>query len=409
MTITTSLSQELADARVESHLGAAAAKWISIGLSTAPADRDAAAEAVRTAYVSAGLPPPARVVWFDSPLAGARAAALLTGRRGLPGQPAAPTDDIAEALRAQGCPPNGGSAGVSVRSMLRTAPWAAARDQVHAALGPDGWARLWSACGADVWRTVADRVATPLRAHLRHQLPRYFDGQPTSDQPVSEQSTDVVLLDAVGGQHDAGWLSAFDAAEPGILATAAGPAVMRAARRLAGLGGVARSAGWWWPYAGVAILTERPVEVRRDNIGRLHAADGPALLYPDGFALHAWHGTPIPADLIDRLANLTHSRVANEPGPELRRVMLEHYGYDRFLRETRAQRVAADECGVLWRLAFRDDEPLVLVEVVDSRRQPGGAMRTCWLRVPPQTRSAREGVAWTFGLTDDQYQPFVQT
>jgi hypothetical protein len=224
----------------------------------------------------------------------------------------------------------------------------------------------------------------------------------------TDQSMDAVLLDAVGGQHEAGWLSAFDAAEPGILATAAGPAVMRAARRLAGLGGVARSAGWWWPYAAVAILTERPVEVRRDNIGRLHASDGPALCYPDGFALHAWHGMPIPAELIDRLAHLTHGRVANEPDPERRHVMLEHYGYDRFLRETRAQRVATDECGVLWRLAFRDDEPLVLVEVVDGSRQSGGT-RTCWLRVPPQTRTAREGVAWTFGLTDDQYHPFVQT
>src|SRR5256885_406791 len=48
-------------------LGAAAAKWTAIGLSTAPADRDTAAEAVRIAYTAVGLPVPKHVIWFDSP------------------------------------------------------------------------------------------------------------------------------------------------------------------------------------------------------------------------------------------------------------------------------------------------------------------------------------------------------
>src|SRR3569833_3835021 len=134
----------LEGAHLETHLGAPAAKWISVGLATAPADREAAAEAVRTAYVSADLDPPKRIVWFGSPLAGARAAALLSGRRGLPGEQSASTEDIADLLRAQDCRPAPGTAGVSVRTAVRTRPWAAAREQVHAALGPDGWARLWA-------------------------------------------------------------------------------------------------------------------------------------------------------------------------------------------------------------------------------------------------------------------------
>ena len=372
------------------------------------------------------------MVWFESPAAGARAAALLTGRRELPGraapsrtaaiqatvapgptgvrtatlqavvvEPAAgsrSTDgvEIADSLRTQGCPPSAGSAGISVRSAVRTAAWAAARDQVRGALGPDGWARLWSACGADVSRMVNDRVASPLREHLRVALP---------------ENARSVLLDAVGGQHDAGWLAVFDAVQP----TSGGspgsplPAALNAAQRLAGLAGVARSAGWWWPYGNVAILTERPVDLRRDNIGRLHAADGPALRYRDGFGLHAWRGMPVPSNLVERLSRLTLGQISTEPDAGLRRVMLEHYGYDRYLREAGARRVAEDECGVLWHLAFRDDEPLVMVEVVNSTPEPDGTRRTYWLRVPPQTRSAREGVAWTFGLTEQQYRPLAQT
>ncbi|MDG6102806.1 hypothetical protein Daura_41180 [Dactylosporangium aurantiacum] len=416
----------LTDETSAAALGANAAKWLAAGLSTAPADRAAAADAVRLAYRCAGLPEPAHVVWFASPAAGARAAALLTGRRDLPGPlPERPMTTaarraaragltlptarlgvttteaagdlaVAEELRAQGCPPVPGTAGVSVRAQVRTTPWAAARAEVHELLGPDGWARLWAACGADVWRMVNDRVATPLRTHLRNELPTHVR---------------AVLLDAVGGQHDAGWLAAFDAAasraDHSRGETPA--AVLAAAQRLAGLAGLARSAGWWWPYANVAILTDRPDELHRDNVGRLHAAQTPALHYSDGFALHAWRGMPIPSDLVDRLAHLTHAQIAAERNAELRRVMLEHFGYERYLREAGARRLGADACGVLWQLTFADDEPLTMVEVVNSTPEPDGTSRVYWLRVPPTTRTPRAGVAWTFGLTEEEYQPLVQT
>ncbi|MEV0564727.1 DUF6745 domain-containing protein [Dactylosporangium sp. NPDC050588] len=185
--------------------------------------------------------------------------------------------------------------------------------------------------------------------------------------------------------------------------------MLRAAQRLAGLAGVARSAGWWWPYANVAILTDRPVELHRDNVGRLHAADTPALRYGDGFALHAWRGMPIPSELVHRLARLTHAEIAAERNAELRRVMLEHFGYERYLREAGARRLGSDACGVLWQLRFADDEPLTMVEVINSTPEPDGTSRIYWLRVPPTTRTPREGVAWTFGLTEQEYQPLVET
>ncbi|HTJ40283.1 MAG TPA: hypothetical protein VL738_44365 [Dactylosporangium sp.] len=404
-------------------LGAVSAKWLAAGLSTAPADRAAATDSVRLAYRSAGLPEPRHVVWFASPLAGARAAALLTGRRDLPGAAPDPAEEaIAAELRAQRCPPVVGSAGPSVRNAVRTAPWAAARAEALELLGPDGWAALWSACGADVWRLVNDRIATPLRTHLRGELPVHAR---------------AVLLDAVGGQHDAGWLAAFDAASapasPGPSAPAAEPveaapmfsagpvgavwastgkpadAALHAVQPLAGLAGVARSASWWWPYANVAILSDRPDALHRDNIGRLHAADAPALHYSDGYALHAWRGMPIPSELVDRLAHLTHREIAGERNAELRRVMLEHFGYERYLREAGARKVSQDECGVLWRLTFADDEPLTMVEVINSTPEPDGTSRVYWLRVPPDTTSAHAGVAWTFGLTEAEYRPMVET
>ena len=156
-------------------------------------------------------------------------------------------------------------------------------------------------------------------------------------------------------------------------------------------------------------MCDRPSELHRDDQGRLHRGDGPALSYPDGFALHAWRGMPIPPDFADTLAGLTAERIAAEENAELRRVMLEHFGYDRYLAEIGAKPVHRDETGVLWRIEMPGDEAVAMVEVVNSTPEPDGTYRTYHLRVPPTIRTAREGVAWGFGLTEADYGPVRQT
>ncbi|MEV0395673.1 DUF6745 domain-containing protein [Polymorphospora rubra] len=395
-------------------LAGLADRWLEHGLCTAPADRPAAEAAVREAYVAAGLPAPRHVVWLPSPFAGALAAALLTAApagapAGAAGSgPAAPdpaadapggTDsgaapatrtataiaEVLAALRAQGCNPGEVAPGKAIRGTLRTAPWAAARMAATERLGPAGWAAHWAAGGQRTWNLLVDRVVTPLRTRLADDL--------VADvrDPLTERARSA-LFDAVYGLHEAAWLSAFDG-DP----------------RLRGLAGVATSAGWWWPYEQVAVLTERPVVAERDNVGRLHRGDGPALAYPDGYGLHVWRGMAIPAEVAQELPRLTVQRIRAEQNAEVRRVMLEHFGYDRYLRDSNARAMHRDECGVLWRIELSDDEPLVMVEVVNSTAEPDGTYRTYWLRVPPDTRTARGGVAWTFGLTEKEYAPLAQT
>jgi hypothetical protein len=324
-------------------------EWLGVGLATAPADRIAAEEGVRAAYQQADLRPPETVVWHDSPHAGALAAADLAAR---------------------------GEAGRSVRAQVRTRPWAAARDEATARLGHLEWSRHWAATGQRTWQLLMDRVVAPLRARL------------LDDQPHLR----LTVLEAVLGQFDAAWLGAHDGS----------PA-------LRGLAQVARSAGWWWPYERAAVLTERPSRLHRDNLGRLHHADGAALSYPDGWALHAWRGMPIPPALAAELPHVTAERIRKERNAEIRRVMLEHFGFERYLRESKAKRLHSDECGVLWRVELPGDEPLVMVEVVNSTPEPDGSRRTYFLRVPPETTRAREAVAWTFGVTEEEYQPLAQT
>jgi len=63
-------------------LKAYAARWAAIRRSTEPADRAAAEEGARLAYRAAGLKPPARFVWCESPLALANLAHRASRRDG---------------------------------------------------------------------------------------------------------------------------------------------------------------------------------------------------------------------------------------------------------------------------------------------------------------------------------------
>lgn len=336
--------------------------WRATATRTGAGDRAAAEAGVALAYRRAGLEAPARIVWARSPHEAVR---MLMGTA------------LADGTGL-------GDTGAGVRSAVVGGPWAAERARAHERLGPEGWSAHWRATGAALWestRALADRVRSAVVEDLagdRHE----------------ESRVRLLFLDATLGQHDAAWLCAFDPDD---------------ASPLAGTAAVAREAGWWWPYENVAIISERPLSLHRDEAGRLDRGDGPALRYADGFELCAWRGMPVPRAFLDELTALTPERIRGEENAELRRVMLEYYGYERYLDESGAVPVHRDETGVLWRVELLGDEDVVMVEVVNSTPEPDGTSRTYWLRVPPTTRTAREGVAWTFGLAAETYDPVRQT
>ncbi|NDU74111.1 hypothetical protein GWI34_15920 [Actinomadura sp. DSM 109109] len=368
--------------------------WQAAAFATGPADRARAEAGVAAAYASAGLAPPERYVWVPSPARGAVVAAVLAGHDEALAK--AGMDGALEQARAD---LGGAEAGPSVLGDVRTRPWEAERAAACSEQGPEQWPRTWAETGGLLWGQV-QALVTRVRGAIGEQAQAgpggAGDERPSPEKDAAGSLLRAATLDAVLGQHDGPWLALFES-------------LGRLDGALSGLAEVARSAGWWWPYERLAILSERPSELYRDEPGRLHRGDGPALAYPDGFALHAWRGMPIPPDFVASLTGLTPDRISSEQNAELRRVMLEIFGYDRYLAETGARPVHRDETGVLWSIDLPGDEPVVMVEVVNSTPEPDGTHRTYYLRVPPGTRTARAGVAWTFGVDEADYHPEKQT
>jgi hypothetical protein len=175
--------------------------------------------------------------------------------------------------------------------------------------------------------------------------------------------------------------------------------------------------GWWlWPFEHGAVLLARPSVCRMEEAApgrwRLHADDGPALAWPDGWAIHAWHGIRVPASVIERPETITAEAIAAERNAEVRRAMIERIGWERYLTMSHATTVQADDYGTLLQLPAlpEEDEPLLLVRVTNSTPEPDGSHRDYLLRVPPAVTSAREAVAWTFGVErPEDYVPEVET
>ena len=347
-------------------------EWLAHGLATGPADREEAVAGVRAAYEATGLEPPPLVVWLDSPLAGAIGTAML---RNLP-KPGG--DQVWDQVRDQVWV----QVGDQVRDQVRDQVWAQVGDQVWAQVGAQVWDQVWVQVGAQVRDQVWVQVGTQVGAQVWDQV---------GDQ----------VHCSLWGQHDAGWLAWCDVWQR---------VGLDAAAKAAGLCRVGRSAGWWWALRGAVVLTERPTALHRDAEGRLHCVTGPAIAYPDGWGVWAWHGVRVERDVIEHPEAITVGRVHAEQNAERRRVMVERIGYQRYLKEAGAREVHRDDYGVLWRAERSpDDEALVLVEVVNSTAEPDGSFKRYFLRVPPSCRRAREAVAWTFGVSEESYVLEVAT
>ena len=117
--------------------------------------------------------------------------------------------------------------------------------------------------------------------------------------------------------------------------------------------------------------------------------------------------------VVDEHRSITVKAIDAERNIERRRVLIERFGEERLVREGGAELVDEDDDGS----ALAPGAALVVAARRGRRDGRGaqldaGAGRHPQDLLPPRaadTRSAREAVAWTFGLRGDEYQPAVES
>jgi hypothetical protein len=122
-----------------------------------------------------------------------------------------------------------------------------------------------------------------------------------------------------------------------------------------------------------------------------------------------WRGVPVSAQIAFFPETLSGSDILAERNAELRRVMIERVGFDKFLRDVNAEVLDNDRDRggerKLLRVPLKDDEPIVIVSV-----HCPSTGRQYLVRVPPTTRTCHQAVAWTAGFDNpDDYAPVAET
>ena len=174
------------------------------------------------------------------------------------------------------------------------------------------------------------------------------------------------------------------------------------------------------------MVSDRPIVLKVDDRNRPHCEDGPFCEWSDGSALYSWHGVRVPWDVIDRPESITVARIDREENAEVRRVMIERMGYERYTLESGAKAIHSDDFGVLYRKDFPDGDYLLTVHVINSTPEPDGTKKRYVLSVnrelrpmrrtkngveygEPQQLTARNAVASTFFKRGEQYNPAYQS
>ena len=186
------------------------------------------------------------------------------------------------------------------------------------------------------------------------------------------------------------------------------------------------------------IVSDFPAEIHKDEQHRPHNDAGPSHRWRDGWSLWYIHGVRVTEQIVMHPETLTVAQIDAEENAEVRRVMLERFGISRYIVESGSTPQHQDEFGVLYRRELANDEPIVMVRVLNSTPEPDGSLsmeeamqvfgetkvkrqltilgwnkparfKEYWLRVPPDMQTAHEAVAWTFGKTAATYHPDLET
>ena len=387
-------------------------RWWRIGTSTEPADRPRAEAAIAEMRRLIGAPD-APVLWCDSPATALLAILILKAKGD------SLRDSLWDSLQYSLWASLGGNLQDSLRASLQASLWDSLWDSLGDNLQYSLWASLggnlqdslWDSLWDSLSRHLSDSLWERLRASLRASLQDSIQTSLRDSiwQSIGRNLHDSVadafhtnIYDAFGGAHEAAWVAFY-----AVSADVAGVEYPEEdARRLGLWSDIAQSATWWWAFENLTIICERPVECRMDAEERLHAPDGPALLFRDGWAVHAWHGVRVPADWIE--GRPAAAEVLRDPNLEKRRAGCEILGWAHILDELGAETIDADPdptVGTLVSVGLPD-----LTERARFLRVRCGTGREFAKGVPPSVQTAFEAQAWLDGTDPADFRlPEIRT
>ncbi|MGW0026830.1 DUF6745 domain-containing protein [Rhodococcus sp. NPDC003383] len=354
-------------------------QWLAHGLSTRPADRSVAENAVAELYRRSGFDPP-EFVWVPSPAA----ASTFIAHQSIPG-PFSALDDTHPSVRI-----------ASLLSATRSRMDERIRRRYPSSRfgtspNPEQLIRRM------VWNSLRTTLFDAVATSIRRTLPR----------PVGTVSW--------YGQQEAHRVGYYDTIRRcGLVGFGAlDRELLDAQVALVG------ATGWWWAFERVCVMAERPCELHTEpspggaeGERRLHHPNRAALEYPDGTRSFVHHGTIVPDWVV---LDPTAERIGRERNVEIRRCAIERIGWDTYIEKAALTLVDRTEDpgnpGCLLELYDSPGgwgSPGRILLAVNGSLERDGTRRRYGLPVPAWAPSALDAAGWTYGISGSDYSRLVR-
>ncbi|WP_414644292.1 DUF6745 domain-containing protein [Allocoleopsis sp.] len=350
-------------------------KWQAIALSTEPIDHQKATEAVKAAYVALGQKEP-DILFFDSP--SQAITTIILHRLEQPWW-----RQIGSIVWADLKP--------SLWSLVWNRLWKQLSHQLSNQLSHQLEQHIWRNLWSDVW----NQVASLLRNLVLQEAQRQVLNQKSI---YIDEELKVLLNTCIQPELWACYGSRFDFCRS-MLNCACDRQKWSAFESLV------TNCGWIFPNDRICYVCDRPTKLSFDSENRLHAEGEPALEFADGYSLYSFHGVRLPKKYGKLHPNQWQAEwVLEEDNSELRRVLIQGIGYGRICQELEAQLLDSWQDYSLLKIDniidWRDGEPIYLLKMTCPSTGFIHAMR-----VPPDTSSAREAIAWVnWGIDPEEFQ-----
>ena len=151
--------------------------------------------------------------------------------------------------------------------------------------------------------------------------------------------------------------------------------------------------GWLCMFERAVFIVQRPSIVSIENNQR-HSLTGPAIAFNSKMfpPIYSIRGVNVSKEIVE--GKFTWKDIEKQPNAEVRRVMINMYGQDRYIMDSGMKPIHEDDWGVLYEKVFPDDpEPLRVVKVVNSTPEPDGTYKDYFHRVDPKAYGGVK-IAW---------------
>ncbi len=155
----------------------------------------------------------------------------------------------------------------------------------------------------------------------------------------------------------------------------------------------------FWPNLRFCVVTQNPTVLLRNNNRQAHSTERYAIKFRDGWGVAAVSGVHVPSKYIENPVFLTPDVIRRTKNVETKRALMELYGYERWLTESKAtllhtDRDQDDRPRKLWHLHVDGRQDVNLLEVFNSTPELDGEHKKYFLQVPRDRNNIQNALSW---------------